>query len=190
MVDMLINIIQLFVLYWRQGVPDEVLFLWLSIPLLLMLSETITRWVIRQRLHGITAHIKLLCTCIFLSGAWLALFPGLLHAARQFHFLSNTMTLEASVQLAGISFGLAACLLPVAVVWIKMESRVLKYSYIVIFGILYSGLLQFGTGIWNIELPVLISIGLGLVFCLLTVAIPKMDYTDEQTMYRLKGQHT
>jgi hypothetical protein len=192
MLDILINIIQLFVLYWRQGVPDEVLFIWLSIPLLLVISEMFTRKVIHQPVQGIAAYMRLLCNCILLSGAWLALFPGLLHVARQYHILSNELSLEVSVQLAGVSLGLAASLLPLAVVWIRIEGRILRYSYIFIFSILYYVLLQLGVDVWKaaIELPILISIGLSLLFFVLTVVIPNLDYTDEQATYRLKGQHT
>ncbi|MFS0559299.1 hypothetical protein AB1K91_01015 [Terribacillus sp. 179-K 1B1 HS] len=189
MLDMLINVIQLILLYWKQGVPGEVLFVWMPMPFLLMVSELITRRVLKQPLHRASAYVKLLGTCIVLSGAWIALLPGLLHIAGKLQLISITFFLDEAVLLAGISLAIAACLLPLSVIWIKIKHRVMKYFYVVMCGLIYTMSLHFAA-VTETEVPLVINILLGLAFCMLAVAVPNLDYTDEQTTHRLKGQHT
>ncbi|MFP7171659.1 hypothetical protein [Terribacillus sp. FSL K6-0262] len=190
MLEMLFDVIQLLLLYWKQGVPVEVLFVWIPMPFLLMVSELITRRIINQPLGNASAYVKLIGTCIVLSGAWIALLPSLLHIAGEFNMISIIFPLDEAVLLAGISLAIAACLLPLAVIWIKLERKITKCIYVVACGTIDAMAVHAAAEALGMELPLMVSLLFGLAFCMLTAAVPNMDYADEQMTHHFKGQHT
>ncbi|MFP7493089.1 hypothetical protein SFC66_04805 [Terribacillus saccharophilus] len=105
--------------------------------------------------------------------------------------LATDLTFETSLKLAGLSLGVAACLIPLAVLWTKMQSRIVITTYIVLCSSLYAvALLAAASWGLDIRLPISLTAVFGLAFCLLVIAIPSMDDADKEKTHDFEGLHT